>query len=197
MSVLLILACLRPTNEATPAPRVSAPEPAPPVQPSPAPPATPEPAPTRAVPAQYASVPCPDGRYAVGGWVSGINQPNLTLETPLSVPMRGDFCDPEPTDRCTLPAQVFALGGYTIMDGLVTTIEVPPGRVQVHWVGEGGCLLWKDGASVLDIENCPDNPPELEWASDISLLPATCSDGRRGWFSEADLFEAGALQTDH
>lgn len=187
MSFILLIACLLPTVEVTTEPEPASKEPEPTIS-------EPEPAPPRMPPGQYDSLLCPDGRYAVGGWVSGLNQPDLVLKEALTVPMRTDFCAPTAATHCTLAPQTFTPGGYTGMENLVTLVHVPPGRVKIHWVGEGGCLLWQDGQSVLDIENCPENPPDLEWVPDASLLPATCTDGRTGWIWEADLLAAGVVQ---
>ena len=58
------------------------------------------------------------------------------------------------------------------------------------------CIRPDDGKAKLDIQSCPENPPEVVFAPDVSLLPATCTDGRKGWFSDQDLLEAGARQAD-
>lgn len=199
MSFLHLLACLRPAVEATPPQtetleaEIETPAEAPPETVAEAPA---EATPPRTPPELYDSVLCPGGHHAVGGWVAGIGQPSIVLAETLTVPMRTDFCAPIADAECTLAPQSFTPGGYTGMEGLVTLVEVPAGRVNIHWVGEGGCLLWQDGHAVLNIENCPQNPDEVSFESDVALLPATCTDGRQGWFSDNDLFDAGATQEE-
>lgn len=195
MSVLHLLACLRPAVEATP-PQTETLEaeigtPAAPIAPAEAPETPP-----RTPPELYDSVLCPDGHHAVGGWVAGISQPSIVLAQSLKVPMRTDFCAAEADAECTLAPQSFTPGGYTGMEGLVTLVQVPAGRVNIHWVGEGGCLLWQDGHAVLNIDDCPQNPDEVSFESDVALLAATCTDGRQGWFSDNDLLDAGATQEE-